>query len=124
MHHLSSTSNCPLCKRAEGDILIPDIHAAGAIILVTALVHGNDNPQRWRFTTTGDGEPGFTATDETNAILDKHGLDPVPVIPLRRILDLLSVAGMQLNTHYIHLDEFAMVKAMASEFFNILQPED
>ena len=125
MHNLHSMQNCDSCGRAQGDLLKPDITAAGATILLAALVHGH-TPERpkYKFTTNADGQPAVTATSEVQALLKAKGIEPMPVIPLQRVLTLLTVLGMQLNTHYMHLDEFEQCRGLASELFSILEYDD
>ena len=125
MHNLHSMQRCDSCGRAQGDLLKPDLHAAGAAILLSALVHGHsdDNP-KYKFTTTDDGRPAVTSTARVDKLLADKGMDPVPIIPMDRVLGLLTVLGMQLNTHYMHLDEFKMCRALATDLFSILEYDD
>ena len=125
MFKLSSVNRCDECGRAQGELLKPDLHAAGATILLAALVHGH-SPERpkYKFTTTEEGHPAVTATAEVQALLKAKDIEPMPVIPLQRVLTLLTVLGMQLNTHYMHLDEFEQCRALASELFSILDYDD
>lgn len=125
MHNLHSMQRCDSCGRAQGDLLKPDLHAAGAAVLLSALVHGHsdDNP-KYKFTTTDDGRPAVTSTARVDKMLAAKGMDPVPIIPMDRILGLLTVLGMQLNTHYMHLDEFNMCRELATDLFSILDSDD
>ena len=125
MFKLSSVNQCETCGRAQGELLKPDLHAAGAAILLSALVHGHssDNP-KYKFTTTDDGRPAVTSTARVDMLLRDKGMDPVPIIPMDRVLGLLTVLGMQLNTHYMHLDEFKMCRALATDLFSILDSDD
>ena len=125
MHNLHSMQRCDTCGRAQGDLLKPDLHAAGAAVLLSALVHGHsdDNP-KYKFTTTDDGRPAVTSTARVDMLLRDKGMDPVPIIPMDRILGLLTVLGMQLNTHYMHLEEFKMCRELATDLFSILDNDD
>lgn len=125
MHNLHSMQRCDTCGRAQGDLLKPDLHAAGAAVLLSALVHGHsdDNP-KYKFTKTDDGKPAVTSTARVDMLLRDKGMDPVPIIPMDRILGLLTVLGMQLNTHYMHLDEFKMCRELATDLFSILDSDD
>ena len=125
MFQLSSVNRCDSCGRAQGELLKPDLHAAGATILLAALVHGHsDERPKFKFTTTKDGQPAITATPEVQALLKDKDIEPMPVIPMQRVLTLLTVLGMQLNTHYMHLDEFSQCREMAAELFSILNYGD
>ena len=125
MHNLHSMQNCDSCGRAQGDLLKPDLHAAGAAILLSALVHGHsDNNPKYKFTTTDDGKPAVTSTARVDKLLADKGMDPVPIIPMDRVLGLLTVLGMQLNTHYMHLDEFNICRELATDLFSILDSDD
>jgi len=125
MHNLHSMQRCDTCGRAQGDLLKPDLHAAGAAVLLSALVHGHsdDNP-KYKFTKTDDGRPAVTSTARVDMLLRDKGMEPVPIIPMDRILGLLTVLGMQLNTHYMHLDEFKMCRELATDLFSILDNDD
>ena len=125
MHNLHSMQRCDSCGRAQGDLLKPDLHAAGAAVLLSALVHGHsdDNP-KYKFTKTDDGRPAVTSTARVDMLLRDKGMDPVPIIPMDRILGLLTVLGMQLNTHYMHLEEFKMCRELATDLFSILDNDD
>ena len=125
MHNLHSMQRCDTCGRAQGDLLKPDLHAAGAAVLLSALVHGHsdDNP-KYKFTKTDDGKPAVTSTARVDMLLRDKGMDPVPIIPMDRILGLLTVLGMQLNTHYMHLDEFKRCRELATDLFSILDSDD
>jgi|DEB0MinimDraft_10_1074344.scaffolds.fasta_scaffold69331_2 hypothetical protein len=125
MHNLHSMQRCDTCGRAQGDLLKPDLHAAGAAVLLSALVHGHsdDNP-KYKFTKTDDGKPAVTSTARVDMLLRDKGMDPVPIIPMDRILGLLTVLGMQLNTHYMHLEEFKMCRELATDLFSILDNDD
>jgi len=125
MHNLHSMQRCDTCGRAQGDLLKPDLHAAGAAVLLSALVHGHsdDNP-KYKFTKTDDGRPAVTSTARVDMLLRDKGMDPVPIIPMDRILGLLTVLGMQLNTHYMHLEEFKMCRELATDLFSILDNDD
>jgi len=125
MHNLHSMQRCDSCGRAQGDLLKPDLHAAGAAVLLSALVHGHsdDNP-KYKFTKTDDGRPAVTSTARVDMLLRDKGMEPVPIIPMDRILGLLTVLGMQLNTHYMHLEEFQMCRELATDLFSILDNDD
>ena len=125
MHNLHSMQRCDTCGRAQGDLLKPDLHAAGAAVLLSALVHGHsdDNP-KYKFTKTDDGRPAVTSTARVDMLLRDKGMEPVPIIPMDRILGLLTVLGMQLNTHYMHLEEFKMCRELATDLFSILDNDD
>jgi hypothetical protein len=125
MFKLSSVNRCDECGRAQGELLKPDLHAAGATILLAALVHGHSpESPKYKFTTTEDGQPAVTATADVQALLKAKDIEPMPVIPMDRILGLLTVLGMQLNTHYMHLNEFEQCRELASELFSILDYND
>jgi len=125
MHNLHSMQRCDTCGRAQGDLLKPDLHAAGAAVLLSALVHGHsDDKPKYKFTKTDDGKPAVTSTARVDMLLRDKGMDPVPIIPMDRILGLLTVLGMQLNTHYMHLEEFKMCRELATDLFSILDNDD
>ena len=121
MFQIKSMSSCPACDRARGDLLKPDLHAAGAAVLLSALVQGHtdDNP-KYKFTHMNDGRPAVTSTDEVDKLLAQNDMEPIPLIPFDRIMALFTVMGMQLNTHYMHLPEYSMCKELAGELFNLL----
>ena len=121
MYELVQMSFCPACKRAQHEGIIPDQLQAGTTVLLAALVNAHtDERPTYKFTHTKEGHPAVTSTEEVDKLLGKYNMAPIPIIPFERILHLYAVGGMQLNTHYMHLEEFNTCRGLASELFDLL----